>query len=151
MSPSYDRRRDLVGQNQHRPGDAAFPVSNWANLTLPTSLHMPQELTATCTFMMSASLFDELFLFKEVVEFCYRTHGICFQPKVKVCPENFGECIIQNVQKQNKSQKKIFTNPINKALVTRKGKMWVVVVHLAMCGRMPVLALLCLNQPKLTV
>lgn len=149
MSPSHDRKRDLVGQNQHRPGDALFPISNWAVLTCLTGLHVLQRTDCNMHFH------DECLSF--LMNYCSSlwgfgilTHGTCSQPKAELCPENFGECVIQNIWKRSKSKPPI-AGPINKTVGTRQAKMWAVLMDLTMCGRMPALALLWLNQPKLNV
>lgn len=133
MSPSYDRRRDLVGENQHRPGDTTFPISNWAILTFLTGLHMPQRTDFNMGFHISVFLLLMNYLSsKKLWSLGILTHGTCSQPEVELCPENFGEWVTQNIWVQRKNPNR-FVGPTNKALGTRKSKMWAVLAYLTMC------------------
>lgn len=152
MSPSYDRRRDLVGENQHRPGDTTFPVSNWAILTFLTGLHMPQRTDCNMHFHDKClSPFNELFLFKEVVWFGYIDTWHIQSSWSRSLSRKFWRMSYTKYLEAKETPPKI-AGPINKAPGNRKSKMWAVLVHLTMyVAGCPFFALLWLNPPKVMI
>lgn len=81
MSSSYGKRRESVGQNQHRPGEKIFTVSNSAVL-----MFFDWASGAAEDWLQSFSLVMAYFSLGKLWSFGISMHGTCSQPKVELCP-----------------------------------------------------------------